>query len=64
MTTCTEELLQGIIFTTDGIIPASEATKGNRNWILRSRKETAWGTTYMLGANIKGYYGLTHEVLK
>lgn len=41
MTTCTEELLQGIIFTTDGIIPASEATKGNRNWILRSRKETA-----------------------
>ena len=29
MTTCTEELLQGIIFATDGIIPASEATKGN-----------------------------------
>lgn len=40
-TTCTEELLQGIIFATDGIIPASEATKGNRNWILRSRRETA-----------------------
>lgn len=28
MTTCLEELLQGIIFTTDGIIPASGATKG------------------------------------
>lgn len=39
--TCTQELLQGIIFTTDGIIPASEATKGNGNWILRSRSETA-----------------------
>lgn len=41
VTKCTELLLQGIIFNTDGIILASEATKGNGNWILRSQRETA-----------------------
>lgn len=40
-TSCIEELLQHIIFTTEGIIPAREATKGNRNWILRSWRGTA-----------------------
>lgn len=35
-TLCIGEMLQGIIFTMEGIIPASEATKGNKNWILRS----------------------------
>lgn len=55
---CTDELLQGIIFTAKGIIPTSEAIKGNGDWILRSQREPARGTTYMLGANIKGYSGV------
>lgn len=40
MTTCTGELLEDIIFATGGIIPASKATKGNRNWMLRSQEKT------------------------
>lgn len=39
-TTCTGELLEDIIFATGGIIPASKATKGNRNWMLRSQEKT------------------------
>lgn len=46
---------RGYYLATDGVIPASKSAKGSRNWMLRSQKETTWGSTYMLGENIKGY---------